>query len=186
MKKFVSYLALCFAGVCCVVAAYFCHYYYTLYRASSTALEARIHDFDMRLAHLEAHKARELTPEHFRGIISTTDMKPLDSMSLGQPLRGEGVLYEVTGAKGGPVIHPELRIPYGSTNILEYDIHVDSRFGVVAGAWISHFEPSADLTALLNFHVYCPKGTNIVRLIARVKPDASIRMRFNMVVLCQH
>src|SRR5512133_1206454 len=74
MKKIAPpILVLTVSGVCCVVAAYFCHFYYTRYQSTVTELESRVNSFDMRLATLEGHKSRELTPVHVWGIISTAD-----------------------------------------------------------------------------------------------------------------
>jgi hypothetical protein len=74
-----------------VMTAYFCHYYYTLYHNTVTDLEHRINGFDMRLATLEAHKSRELTPVRVWAVISTSD-KPAD----------EGIRFYLSSEK-----HPE-------------------------------------------------------------------------------
>jgi hypothetical protein len=76
MKKAATYFALTLGGVCWVVAAYFCHFYYTRYHEAVTDLEHRINSFDMRLATLEAHKSRELTPVRVWAVISTADRPP--------------------------------------------------------------------------------------------------------------
>ena len=55
------------AGVCCVVAVYFCHFYYTLYQNTVTELESRINGFDMRLATLEGTQIEETHPGSFLG-----------------------------------------------------------------------------------------------------------------------
>lgn len=178
-------VALTISGVFCVVAAYFCHYFYSLYRNSVTELESRIQTFDHRLGALEAHKARELTPVRVWGMISTTDRTPDDYLLRGAPARIVDGEYEITNAKGGPWIQPEIRLSAGSSTNYEFTIQIEKQFGIVADAWLSHAEPYQGLASFEQFRVYCPNGTNVVRLIARTKPDVSISMRFDIVVLCE-
>ncbi len=179
-------VALTIAGVCCVVAAYFCHFYYTRYQGTVTELESRINGFDMRLATLEAHKSRELTPVHVWGVISTTD-RPTDENMLSYLSSEQHPqnFFEMINAKGGPLIRPEIRLPAGSTTNYQYEIRVESQFGVVADVCLSHAEPYENLAAFEEFRVYCLNRTNIVRLIARPRRNASIQMRFDIVVLCE-
>lgn len=169
-----------------VVAAYFCHFYYTRYRSTVTELESRINGFDMRLATLEVHKSRELTPIRLTGVMSTSD-RPADVSGRfydASEKFADGV-YEARNSKGGPIIQPELRLPVGSTTNCMYDIQMGSNFGIVADAWLSHAASFQDLAAFEEFRVYSPNVTNMVRLIARPKPGASIQMRFEIVVLCE-
>ena len=60
-----------------------------------------------------------------------------------------------------------------------------SQFGIVADVWLSFAAPYNDLAAFEEFHVYSPNKTNIVSLIARPKPGASVQMRFDVLVLCE-
>jgi hypothetical protein len=177
--------ALTIAGVSCVVAAYFCYFYYTRYRNTVTELESRINGFDMRLSTLEGHKSRELTPVRVWGVISTTDRPPYKSVPFysSSEKHPEG-FFETINAKGGPLIRPELRADAGCTNCA-YEIQVERQLGIVTDAWLSHAEPYQDLGAFEEFRAYCPNKTNIVRLIARPKSGASIQMRFEIVVLCE-
>jgi len=187
MKKTITYFALILAGVTLIVAAYFSHFYYTRYQSTVTELESRINSFDMRLATLEGHKSRELTPVHVWGMISTTD-RPADEhmlFYLSSDKHPDG-FFEAVNAKGGALIRPEIRLLANSATNSEYDIQIESQFGIVADSWLSHAEPYQDLAAFEQFHVYCLNKTNIVRLIARAKPDASIKMRFDIVILCEH
>ncbi len=180
MKKAIPFVALIVAGICMVVAVYFCHFYYT------RELESRLNYFDHRLATLEAHKSRQLTPVRVWAVISTSD-KPADE-GLRFYLSSEkhrDDFFEAIGAKGGPLVRPELRLPAGSITNCTYDIQVGSQFGIVADAWLSHAAPYQDLAAFDEFRVYSPNRTNIVRLIARPKPGASVQMRFNIVLLCE-
>jgi hypothetical protein len=181
-----AFVALTIAGVCLLVAAYFCHFYYTPHQSTVTALESRINSFDTRLATLEGHKSRELTPVRVWAVISTSD-RPADEhvrfylTSDKHPAD----FFQAINAKGGPLVRPELRLPAGSTTNCVYDIQVESQFGIVVDAWLSHAEPYQDLAAFDEFRVNSPNRTNIVRLIARPKPGASVQMRFDILVLCE-
>ena len=187
MKRFLPLvLALTIAGVCCVVAAYFCQFYYSRYHSAVTDLESRINSFDMRLGRLEAHKSRELTPVRVWAVISTSD-RPADErvrFYLSSEKHPDDY-FEAINAKGGPLIRPEIRLPAASTTNCVYDIQVASQFGIVADAWLSHAEPYQDLAAFDEFRVYSPNRTNIVRLIARPKSGASVQMRFDLLLLCE-
>ena len=169
-----------------MLAAYFCHFYYTLYRNTVTELENRINDFDMRLASLEGHKSRELTPVRVWGVLSTSDRPADDTIRsyLSSERHPDG-FFEVTDAKGGPLVRPELRLPADSTTNCVYDIQVPNQFGEVADAWLSHAAPYQDLAAFDEFEVYSRNATNLVRLIARPRPGASVQMRFEILLLCE-
>jgi len=102
MKKSLLVTALSISAVCCVVAAYFCQFYYTRYRNTVTELEYRINAFDTRLTTLEAHKSRELTPVHVWGVISTADRQEDEQLHfyLSSEKHPEGY-FEAINAKGG-------------------------------------------------------------------------------------
>lgn len=182
-------ILLLIAGICCIVTTYFCQFYYFRYRNARAAIddfEIRINDFDARLSQLESHKSRQLTPIRVWAVISTTD-KPLDK-DIQFHLSSEKHphdFFEAINAKGGPLIRPELRLPVGATTNCVYDIQVANQFGKVADAWLSHAEPYCDLAAFDEFQVYSPNRTNIVRLTARLKPGASVQMRFDVLLLCE-
>src|SRR5262245_27293893 len=146
MKKAAKFFAVTIAGVCWVVAAYFCHFYYTRYQSTVTDLESRINSFDTRLAVLEGHKARQLTPVRVWAVISTADKPPDEGVRfyLSSETRPEG-FFEAINAKGGPLVRPELRLPSDATTNCVYDIQVASQFGIVADAWLSHAQPYQDL-----------------------------------------
>ena len=185
MKKAISFLAFAVAGIACLVAAYFCHFYYHLYRDAVTGLESRVNGFDMRLATLEGHKTRELTPIRVWGIMSTLDHSPDKLMRAFFPPRTNAPdFYETVICKGGPAIRPEIRLPVGSTNLTEFNIHVGSDLGTVTAAWLSPRESFQDLTAFEWINVDCPKGTNVVRMLVQLKPKATVKVRFEMVILC--
>lgn len=186
MKKAVTFLALTVAGVCLVVAAYFCHFYYTRYQSAVTELESRINSFDMRLATLEGHKARTLTPVRVWAVISTADKPPDEGVRFYlSSEKHPDDFFEAINAKGGSLVRPELRLPADAVTNCVYDIQVASQFGIVADAWLSHAEPYQDLAAFDEFRVYSPNKTNTVRLIVRPKPGASVQMRFDILMLCE-
>lgn len=169
-----------------MVAAYFCHFYYTRYRNSVTELESRINGFDMRLATLEAHKSRELTPVHVWGMISTADRSEDGNLHFYLSSQALPVGYfEAINAKGGPLIRPELRLPPDSSTNCEFVIQIAGQFGTLSDAWLSHVEPYQDLAAFEEFRVFCPDKTNALRLVARTRHGVSIQMRFDLVLLCQ-
>jgi hypothetical protein len=184
MKKLLSFLQLPVAAVCGVVAVFFCLYYYTRYQCAVTRLESMIDSFDQRLANLEAHKAKELTPVHVHGFISTTDHPEEDWLRRLFPSREHANdQFMVVDSKGRAFVYPEFRLPAGSTNRHEFEIRVEGLSGPVADAWLSHGEPYHDLAAFDQFGVYCPRGSNLVKLIVQPKTNASIKLRFDMVVL---
>lgn len=179
-------LALTIPGVCCVVAVFFCQFYYPRYRNAVTELEYRINALDTRLATLEGHKSRELIPVHVWGIISTADRPEDQHMHFYlSSEKHAGGYFEAINAKGGPLIRPEFRLPTGVTTNCEYDIQIESQFGNVVDAWLSHAEPYQDLGRFDEFRVRTSGRTNVVRLIARPQQNASVQMRFDLVLLCE-
>jgi len=56
---------------------------------------------------------------------------------------------------------------------------------MVADAWLSHAEPYKDLAAFDELRVYSLDRTNIVRVIARPKPGASVQLTFDILLLCE-
>src|SRR6478735_2425682 len=121
MKKSISFVALTIAGVCTVVAAYFCHFYYHRYQGVVTKLESQIKDFDRRLAALESYKPKHLIPSYASAEISTSDRQAFDSVAFRE---GDDKRFKLYIGKGDSIA-PEIRIPAGSTNRLEIDIHYD-------------------------------------------------------------
>jgi|ERR1051326_50979 hypothetical protein len=109
MKKVATFVALTVAGVCCVLAAYFGHFYYVRYQTTVTEVESRINGFDSRLAILEGHKSRELTPVRVWAVISTSDKPPDKHIQFYLPSAKmpEGY-FEAINAKGGPLVRPEI------------------------------------------------------------------------------
>jgi hypothetical protein len=180
LKRAIPFFALAVAGVCCIVAAYFCHFYYTRYQAVVTELERRIDGFDMRLARLEGYKPKHMIPSYASGEISTSDRQASDLFRFRE---GDDKRFKLLIGKGD-WIAPEFRIPAGSTNRLEFDIHYDdSGNNAVVGAWLSHAEPYQDLALFDEFRAYRPSNTNVIRLAVQLKLGASIKTRFTLVIL---
>lgn len=169
-------------GVSCILATYYCHFYHKLYIDTVTGLEGRINSFDQRLGHLEARKARNLKAYKFWGEISTTDQYRDSWRSSMTWTNGDG-FFETALGKGNS-IYPDVRLPAGSTNKQEFDIHITNQAGKVVDAWFSHAEPFQDLAQFDQFHVYRSDGTNMLKLIAQVRTNSSLKMRFQIVVLC--
>jgi hypothetical protein len=184
MKKGIFFAAVTLAGICCLVVAYFCHFYYFRYKGDMAArVEGSLNNFEMRLSRLEAHKARELVPVSIRGQISTSDRQADTLFGPTMSENDSDNFVAVIDAKM-PRIIPELRLPSGSTTNHDYAIRIKGEFGTVASAWLSHAESYQDLAAFEEFRVYTLNETNLVRIIARPKPGASVQMRFDIVVLC--
>ncbi|MDB6066335.1 MAG: hypothetical protein JWR26_2543 [Pedosphaera sp.] len=174
------------AIVCCVVAAFFSMYFYTLHMFDETArpgLEAKYQELEYRVKYLETHNPGDRIPVHMWGEISTTDHPAQFSMVTESGDGGTNVIYRASLAKGMDIT-PEFRLEAGSTAKQEFDIHVNSQFGTVADAWLSRGEPYTDLAAFDEFHAYCPNRTNVVRLVVQPKAGASIKMRFDLTILC--
>jgi hypothetical protein len=183
MKRAIPFIALAVAGVCCIVATYCCHFYYNRYQTVVTELEGRINGFDMRLATLESYKPRHLIPSYASAEISTSDRQASDSFRFRE---GDDKRFKLLIGKGDSIA-PEFRIPAGSTNRLEFDIHYDdSGDKAVVGAWLSHAEPYQDLASFDEFRAYRPFNTNVIRVAVQLKPGASIKSRFTLVILHEH
>ena len=119
-------VSLTIAGVCCVVAAYFCQFYYSRYQSTVTLVERNLSSFSARLSELEKHKSRELTPVRIWGVISTADRPPDEGMKfyLSSAKHADN-FFEAVNAKGGPLIRPEIRLPAVVTTNSEFDIQID-------------------------------------------------------------
>lgn len=186
MKRTLSFLAVTCAAVCIVVAGFVSHFYYSRYEDAETELLRRIDQFNARLGRLEEHKARELAPVQISGWISTTDRdRSTDSPIKYFPEGNSSGPFEAISVKGGPIIRPEIRIPAGSTNDLEFDLKIPDHFGKIVDAWFSHAGPFQDLTSFSQFRVNCPYGTNAIRLWVQLRPGASVQMQFEILVLVQ-
>ena len=176
MKRALRFFALAVAGVCFIVAAYFSQFYYFRYKTVVTELEGRINGFDDRLARLEGYKPKHLIPSYAIAEISTTDQPADDSLRWEA---GDTNKFRLILGKGD-WIAPEFRIPAGSTNRQEYEIHFSD---ALVGAWLSHVEPYQDLAMFDEFRAYRPYNTNVVRLVVQPKPGASFKFRFTLVIL---
>jgi len=192
VKKISIFLGIAFVGICCIVGAYYCHFYYNLYQGTKTrwqsdldGLDSRLKELESRMGRLEAHKARNLKPFHLSCEISTTDQPSFGSLNP-MPANTNGVFKAWHGKGSG--VDPEFRLPAGITNEIEFKIQVPRQyFGNPVDAWLSHAEPYQDLTAFDKLHAYRAfraGETNMVKLIVQVRTNSSVKMRFQIVVLC--
>ena len=183
MKRILPFaVVLTVAGVCCIVSAYFCHFYYTLYRHASTELEQSV---DSRITSLQYEvellaKQKHFTPIRAHGVISTTD-KEADHCA-GEPTTDPGH-YQLGYSKSGWVVCPELRVPAGSVSRHEFDITLSPPTMRVMDAWVTPPGQPEALAFFETFSVRPNEGTNSLKLTVRAKPGVSIKHPFTMVVL---
>ena len=180
MKKAILFFALAISAMCWVVAVYFSSYYYHLYVSARTELEQRCERLEGRVSYLEARK--DLIPSYAAAEISTTDRPASESFRFQE---GDGKEFKLYIGKGD-WIAPEIRIPAGSTNRQEFDIHYGTGSNALVGAWLSHEEPYQDLAMFDEFRAYRPFNTNVIRLVVQLKPGASIKSRVTLVILHEH
>jgi hypothetical protein len=174
-------IALTFAGVSCIIAGYFCHFYYTLYRHASTDLEQTV---DSRIKQLHWDVERLAKQRHFRPIrarlfISTTDQQFVEWLGAGTS-PGQ---YQLGQSKMGWIIQPELRLPAGSTALQEFKINLWPPGTRAMDAWISPPGQPEAVAAFETFTVHPDEGTNSLTLTVRAKPGVSVKHEFTVVVL---
>lgn len=174
--------ALTVAGVCCIIAAYFCHFYYTLYRHASTDLEQSV---DSQIKELRWDVERLAKQKHFRPIrarlfISTTDNQPVEWLGAGTNGPSE---YHLGQSKMGWIIQPEVRLPAGSTALQEFKIALWPPGTRVMDAWISPCAQADAVTAFERFAVRPEEETNSLTLSVQMKPGVSVKHEFTVVVL---
>ena len=175
-------IALAVAGVCCVVAACFCHFYYTLYRHASTELERSV---DGRISQLQGDVERLAGQKHFSPIrarlfISTTDRPEDDFFGPGTNRPSE---YDLGNSKDGWVILPELRLPAGSAALREFRITLHPTGTRVMDAWITPPAQPEAVAAFETFAIRPDEGTNSLTLTVRPKRGASVKQECTVVVL---
>ena len=169
-------IAVSVAGACCVLALVI----------SASYHQRRLDDVQKRLEWLEGHKPCKTVALRVWGAISTTDQSPDQSslIDMGPYTNGHTVFQPA--AKSGPVIGPEFRIPVGSTNCQVFDIAIAPGIDNVIEAWVSDITPCEAMASFEEFRVYASHGhRTFLNLIAKVKPQASIKMRFTLVLLCE-
>lgn len=175
-------IAITVSGVCCIIAAYFCHFYYTLYRRASTELQQSV---DSRIRDLQQEVDRLAKQKHFRPIrarvfISTTDLQPDNLLGAGTNNPSE---FQLGFSKMGWVILPELRLPAWSPGFQEFRITLQPPGTRVMDAWVSPPGLAEGLAAFETFAILPDEGTNSLTLRVRAKPGASLRREFTIVVL---
>jgi hypothetical protein len=175
-------VALTGTGVCCIIAAYFCHFYYTLYRHASTDLEQSV---DSQIKELRWEVERLAKQKHFRPIrarlfVSTTDKQPDDWLV---PSTNSPSEYHLGQSKMGWIVQPEVRLRAGSTALQEFKIALWPPGMRVMDAWISPPAQGDAVAAFERFAVCPDEGTNSLTLTVRMKPGVSVKHEFTVVVL---
>ncbi len=186
MKRLIPVvLAIAFAGVCFIVAAFVSNYYYSLHLHTAlqvrTELEGQVENLGTRLAKLEADKPRHLVPLRARGRISSTDVSP--SASATNLVTAPDYELRIVSGKVASIV-PDIRIPSGSTAKHEFTIRVESDQGAVIDAWLSadDTEPFRNLVSFDQFRVH-RKATNEVALIIQLRTNTYVNISFGLVVL---
>lgn len=172
-------LLLTFAGVCCIITAYYCHFYYTLYQENRGDLQLHV---DNQISELRQQLGDLAKQRHFSvirawGVISTTDL-PGDE-SLGYLTNPPTLGF----SKDGWMIEPELRLDSGSNYFHEYRITLWPTNTRVLDAWVSPpGDPEAN-SAFETFSILPDEGTNSLTLRVLASRKTSVRHKFTVVVL---
>lgn len=133
-----------------------------------------------RLTRREADEPRDLVAVRYGGEVVTTDQPPdYEGERDLQMAVTNGQQFHFYEGKGNGIT-PKIRLPAGSTNVYELDM----LYGNAVDVWLTYAEPCDALAAFQQFHVY-RTGTNTLRLVAQLKPVASTKMRFGLVVLSE-
>lgn len=183
MKRLLSAtVLLTVAGLSCIIAAYFCHFYYTLYRDTSTRLEQNV---DSRINGLQQEVDRLAEQKHFttiraEGVILTSEGDTNHPASDHATNPGE---YQLSYGKGGWHISRELRLPAGSLSLHEFDITLSPAGTRVLDAWVSPPGQPGALALFETLSARANEGTNSFKLAVRAKPGPSTNYSFTVIVL---
>jgi hypothetical protein len=159
-------------------------YYQILYHRAaveaiqSTTPKLKDQELSERLDRREAEEPRDLMAVRYSGEVVTTD-QPLDyegERDLQMAVTNGQQFHFYEGKGNG--ITSKIRLSAGSTNVYELDM----LYGNAVDVWLTYAEPYDALAAFQQFHVY-RTGTNTLRLVVQLKPAASTKMRFGLVVL---
>lgn len=183
MKKILPLaVVLTLSGICCIIAAYYCHFYHALYLNVSTELEqtvnSRVNDLQHRVEQFA--QQRHFVAIRAHGIVLTTDKDP--GHWAGEPTTHPGE-YELGSSKSGWVISPELRLPAGSMSVHEFYITLPPAETRAIDAWISPPGQPEILAMFEQFSVIPIEGTNLLKMTVQAKPGASLKFPFTMVVV---
>jgi hypothetical protein len=165
----------------CTIAGIFIGLSLAQYRAT-TKLEKEMSSLSMAVGTL-AIQPRELQVGHFTGFISTSDRSGIapDWFARGR-FPAENHL-KVGASKPWPHSHvyPEVRLPFGAATNFEYTIDIQ-QFGRVVDVWLSRTSPKAAFDSFEEFEIKW-QSTNSATLTGRLKPNASVGMQFEIVIL---
>lgn len=179
-------LTVCLAAAGCIATAGLALYCRTLYSGAATkarrTFSLKHGELAGRLSRLEAREPGDFAAVSVWAAISTTDQAPGRRFSF-EPgtIATNGQQYLIGEGKGAS-LHPELRLPFTSTNVHEFDIRVEPHFGTVVDVWLIQAEPCDGLAAFQQFRLH-PTGTNSLKLVAQANPGVSVNMDFTFMVL---
>jgi hypothetical protein len=183
MKKVAAAVGLAVLVICTIKVAYESHFQYYLHKDIESRWEREVRDLDVRLKQVEARKVRNLQTFHLSCEISSTDQIPFDHFKTSvETASNTNRIFTAWHGKGSG-IKPEFRLPAGNTNEFEFKINIPEDFGKPVDAWLSQ----TDVAAFDRFHVYSDYRTgetNMLKLVAQLRTNASVKMRFDIVVLC--
>jgi hypothetical protein len=174
MKRFTAVAVVSsIAGICCIVAATVAIYYYNLYRTARTELEQRVEQLERSVNSFgQWHQFQDLVPSRVRGHIITGPASNADSV------------FEISASKIGPVVNGTLILRAGSTEKQEFNIRTEHGYGRHAvEAWLLHTEPADASAAFQEFWVYCPKHTNVLRVVVQPRTNTPLDMTFTLGLL---
>jgi hypothetical protein len=167
-----------FSGLIFAISFY---YHGVINRASSrwtdesAGLQGQINSLERRVETLE--KRPVLSVVAYQAFLATTD-QPSNSFLL---FERDGPLRTFQGK--GSYIVPTLRIPFGSTNLHEFDVQCDKAIA----SWLTFYGPISGLSCFERFEAYTPWHSNgVVRIRVKLKPGASVGMDFHVQTLEEH
>jgi len=178
MKKILDRLSVvAVIGIICAAIIVVSLYYNGLFERTSAkwrdraeALQSDVNGLEYRIKELE--KRPRLTVETCMGRLHTSDYAPGRDSSQTGP-------FECREGKGLNLV-PSIEIAFGSTNVHEYTIQCEK----AVGAWFLPSEPYSQLTNFEHIRVYRPWNSNgVFNIIVQLKPNASVNMRFDVMVL---
>jgi len=185
MKRIWVISALVLLIIGCTITGFFVGTTSAQYRATTElerALEGPVNALEMDVGTLHL-QPRELQVHRFTGFVSTTDRSGIAPDWMARSRAFENHL-EVGFSKPWPnsYVHPEMRLAFGATTNFEYIIDVPSQFGSVVDVWLSRTSPKALFDSFDEFDIKW-QSTNSLSLIARLKPNTSVGMEFEILIL---
>jgi len=149
-------------------------------------LENKYNSLHQRLSKVE-EIPRHITPYRVWGAVSSADQPHHELLQM---VSGQGStsnqVFKIKNFKGGPAVVPEFRLPVGSTNLHEFYVLLPGKMDRPIEAWISFPQPTGGLASFDRLDAYCPIDTNAVKISFQLKPGASAKLVFDLIVLREH